>query len=82
MKGRVDDVIAKRSAAKNGTQRHRAEGRAPLSAPHATGRKGSSTPSFRALGIRAVIAFFVVLAVMYGLNAFLPMAVNFIAGGR
>lgn len=47
-----------------------------------TRRKGSSTPSFRALGIRAVIAIFVVLAVMYGLNAFMPMAVNFIAGGR
>jgi hypothetical protein len=82
MKRRIDDVIAKRSAAKDAkAQRQHAEGRAPLAAPSAKA-KASSTPSFRALAIRAVIAIFAVLAVMYGLNVFMPMVFGLIGGGR
>lgn len=50
--------------------------------PSAKGRKVSSTPSFRALAIRVVIAAFVVLAVMYGLNVLMPLAFNLIGGSR
>jgi hypothetical protein len=76
MKQSIDEVGAARSMA-NTAQRQL---RAARPAPSAKGRKASSTPSFRALAVRVVIAAFLVLAVMYGLNVLMPMAFNLIGG--